>query len=365
MSTNDLIELHLLENPMSDAARAERMKDLGFGRVFTEHMVVAEYADGAWKRAVLQPYAPITLEPAASVLHYGQAIFEGYKAYAQRDGGVCTFRADRNAARFNKSAARLAMPALPEELFTAAGDALITQEQAWVPKEVGHSLYMRPLMISTEPALGVRPAKTYKFILFGSPSAAYFPRGVKPVNVWISEDYSRAAPGGTGFAKCAGNYAASLAAQAQALEKGCDQVVWTDACTHQLVEEMGGMNVFFVYQEGGKTVLVTPKLTGTLLPGVTRDSLMTLGQDLGYATEERTVSVEEWGKALADGRMLEAFACGTAAVITPIGSVRSKHGEWNVHGGEPGAVATRMREALLDIQHGRAEDKHGWLHRVC
>ncbi len=364
MTTSDLIDLRPLENPMSDAQRAERMKDLGFGRIYTEHMVVAEYRDGGWQRAVLSPYAPLTLDPAASVLHYGQAIFEGYKAYSQKDGGVCTFRAQKNAERFNSSATRLAMPPLPVELFTAAGDALIRQEQAWVPREVGHSLYMRPLMISTEPALGVRPAKTYKFILFGSPSAAYFPRGVKPVNVWISEDYSRAAPGGTGFAKCAGNYAASLAAQAQALEKGCDQVVWTDACTHQIVEEMGGMNVFFVYQEGGKTVLVTPKLTGTLLPGVTRDSLMTLGNDLGYETEERTVSVEEWGKALSEGRMVEAFACGTAAVITPIGSVRSKHGEWKIHGGEPGPVATQLRTALLDIQHGRAEDRHGWLHRV-
>jgi branched-chain amino acid aminotransferase len=359
------IDLHPIAHPMSAAERAERMKNLGFGRFFTEHMVIAQYRDGAWNQARLEPYAPVTLDPAASVLHYGQAIFEGYKAYRQKDGGACTFRPERNAQRFARSAERLAMPPLPPELFLAAGDALIRHERAWVPTEVGHSLYIRPLMISTEPALGVRPSNSYTFIVFGSPSASYFAQGVKPVTVWISEDYSRAAPGGTGAAKCAGNYAASLIAQKQARERGCDQVVWTDACEHRHVEEMGGMNIFFVYQKGDRTTLVTPKLTGSLLPGVTRDSLLVLGKDLGYETEERLITVEDWGRALESGDMTEAFACGTAAVITPIGNVQSRHGEWRIHGGEPGPVATRLRRALLEIQHGLAEDKHGWLHRVC
>ncbi len=363
--TDALIELRPLAHPMSADQRAERMKDLGFGRIFTEHMVVAAYRDGAWGKGVLQAYAPITLDPAASVLHYGQAIFEGYKAYHQQDGGVATFRAEQNARRFANSAKRLAMPPVPEELFLAAGGALIRQERAWVPTQMEQSLYMRPLMISTEPALGVRPAKSYSFILFGSPSGAYFAKGLRPVTVWISEDYSRAAPGGTGFAKCAGNYAASLAAQAQAIEKGCDQVVWTDACEHKYVEEMGGMNIMFVMKDGDRTRLVTPKLTGTLLPGVTRESLLVIAKDLGFETEERLFTVEEWGQALESGAMLEAFACGTAAVITPIGLVKSRHGEWKIHGGEPGPIAMQLRKALLDVQHGVAPDTHGWMKKIC
>jgi branched-chain amino acid aminotransferase len=350
---------------MSSAERAKTMEQLGFGRVFTEHLVKIPYsAPNGWGRGVLEPYGRIELDPAAAVLHYGQAIFEGFKAYRQRDGGVATFRPDANARRFNTSAKRLAMPELPVDLFVEAADALIRQERDWVPSQPGESLYLRPLMIATEAMLGVRPAREYLFLLFGSPSGSYFPRGVKPVTVWISEEYSRAAPGGTGFAKCAGNYAASLVAQEQAQGIGCDQVVWLDACQHNVVEEMGGMNLFFVYDEQGKTVLVTPKLTGTLLPGITRDSLLTLGKGLGYEVEERIVTVDEWEAALRDGRMTEAFACGTAAVITPIGHVRSGRGEWTVRGGEAGPVSARLREALLDIQHGTLPDEHGWMHRI-
>lgn len=362
------VELRPTATPLSDAERAQRMQKLGFGRVFSEHMVVARYADGAWQRAVLQPYGPITLDPAASVLHYGQAIFEGFKAYRQKQGGIATFRPEANAARFARSAERMAMPPVPTELFVAAADALIRQDVAWVPGSTGESYYLRPLMIATEAALGVRPAREYEFILFGSPSGSYFTHGVKPVSVWISEDYVRAAPGGTGAAKCAGNYAASLVGYRDAVEKGCDQVVWIDAVERKYVEEMGGMNIFFVYQAGERTTLVTPKLTGTLLPGVTRDSLLALAGDLGYAVEERLVSVEEWQRdarsTSKEGRMTEAFACGTAAVITPIGSVKSRGGEWLMGDGSPGPVQDRLRATLLGIQHGELPDTRHWMHEV-
>jgi len=341
------------------------MQNLGFGRIFTEHMVSLCFnADRGWHSGKLEPYAPITLDPAASVLHYGQAIFEGFKAYRQLSGGVATFRPDANARRFNASARRLAMPELPVETFIAASDVLIRNEIDWVPGGVGESLYLRPLMLATEAALGVRPAKEYLFLLFGSPSGAYFPQGIKPLSVWLCKDFVRAAPGGTGEAKCAGNYAASLVAQQRALEQGCQQVIWLDACERRFVEEMGGMNLFFVYESGGKTKLVTPRLTGSLLPGITRDSILSLAPDLGYSAEEGTISVEDWERDLKSGVLSEVFACGTAAVITPIGQVKFEGGEWSVHGGETGPVAMRIRERLLAIQHGTAADSHAWMHAV-
>jgi branched-chain amino acid aminotransferase len=364
-ATMTSIELQPKSQVMSDAERAERMKNPGFGRVFTEHMVVIPYKAGqGWGRGVLKAYGPLELDPASSVLHYGQAIFEGFKAYAQPDGGVKTFRPEANAQRFARSAKRLAMPELPTELFIEAADALIRQDRKWIPGALGESLYLRPLMIATEAALGVRPSHEYQFVLFASPAGAYFPKGVKPVTVWISEDYVRAAPGGTGFAKCAGNYAASLVAQAQAQDMGCDQVVWLDAVHREFIEEMGGMNIFFVYQEGGKAVVVTPELTGTLLPGVTRDSILQIAREQGFGAEERKITVSEWKAAVAEGRMTEAFACGTAAVITPIGAAKSKGGNWTIGDGQTGPVAARLREALLNLQHGVSPDTHGWMHTV-
>jgi len=360
------IDIQLASPGISSEERAKRMEHLGFGKLFTEHMVVIPYSEGqGWGRGCLKPYGPIVLDPSASVLHYGQAIFEGFKAYHQPDGHIRTFRPESNARRFNNSARRLAMPEVPEELFMEAADTLIRTDQQWVPKAVGESLYIRPFMIATEVGLGVKPASEYLLIMMASPSGAYFPKGVKPVTVWISDEYVRAAPGGTGAAKCAGNYAASLIAQAQAKEKGCDQVVWLDAVTRNYIEEMGGMNIFFVYQEKGETVLVTPELTGTLLPGITRLSLLQLAKDLGFKAEERRVTVDEWGAALKEGRMVEAFACGTAAVITPIGFVKSNKGDWEINGGQTGPVAARLREALLNLQHGLAPDPYGWMHEVC
>ncbi|MDN2672510.1 MULTISPECIES: branched-chain amino acid aminotransferase [unclassified Janthinobacterium] len=352
-------------HPLSDAERAARMVNPAFGRIFTDHMVVIPYRDGKWQQGELKAYGPLMLDPSASSLHYGQAIFEGYKAFAQPDGSIKTFRPEQNAERFNRSAARLAMPAIPVELFLEAGDALIAQDRNWVPKNTGESLYMRPLMIATDPYLGVRPSEEYLFVLFASPAGAYFPKGVKPVTVWISEDFVRAAPGGTGEAKCAGNYAASLMAQSQAQEKGCDQVVWLDAVHREFIEEMGGMNLFFVYQDGEKVTVVTPELTGTLLPGITRRSLLEMAKDLGYATEERKLSVQQWRDDIASGRMTEVFACGTAAVITPVGVAKANGFEMTINNNENGAVTLALREALLGLQHGTAPDTHGWMHKVC
>ena len=350
------------------AEREKAMSDLKFGHIFTEHMVVIPYsANRGWGTGVLKPYQPLTLDPAASALHYGQAIFEGFKAFRQPDGGVACFRPDANARRFQTSAARMAMPPLPVEFFIEAADVLIRHERDWVPSGENESLYVRPLMIATEPALGVRPAQDYLFILFGSPSGNYFREGVKPVSVWVSHDYVRAAVGGTGAAKCAGNYAASLLAQAQGLDNDCSQVVWLDAVKRENVEELGGMNLFFVFREGSHKVLVTPELTGTLLPGITRDSLLKLAPELGFEVQERPLSLEEWKTEAQSGHMTEAFACGTAAVITPIGTLKDGTDDVLVMGDgkTAGPVSQRLRDALLDIQRGRTADTHGWMHRVC
>lgn len=365
MTAAPSFELRPTAHPLSDRERSQRLEHLSFGRVFTEHMIQIHYTEeGGWGRGVLEPYGPLQLFPASSVLHYGQAIFEGFKAYRQPDGGIKTYRPEENAQRFNKSAARLAMPDLPEELFIGAADTLVRQDQAWVPNAPGESLYLRPLMIAADTALGVRPSREYQFILFASPSGNYFPRGVTPVTVWISQDYTRACPGGTGEAKCAGNYAASLVAQRQAQSKGCDQVVWLDAVHHNYIEEMGGMNIFFVYKKGDRVTLVTPELTGTLLAGVTRSGLLELGPGLGFDVAERKISVEEWESDARAGRMIEAFACGTAAVITPIGEVKSQRGGWQMGNGQTGAVTAKLRETLLNIQHGVVPDRYGWMHTV-
>ncbi|MEV5509426.1 branched-chain amino acid aminotransferase [Streptomyces orinoci] len=367
MTTPLTIELKPTSQPLPEAARREVLADPGFGRHFTDHMVTIKWTAGrGWHDAELVPYAPLSLDPANMTLHYGQAIFEGLKAYRQPDGSVATFRPEENARRFQDSARRLAMPELPVETFLAACDALVRQDEAWVPESGEASLYLRPFMIATEVGLGVRPSSEYLFVVIASPAGAYFPGGVKPVSVWLSEEYVRAAPGGTGAAKCAGNYAGSLVAQAQAMEHGCDQVVWLDAVERRWIEEMGGMNLYFVYKDhsvNGNRI-VTPELTGTLLPGITRASLLRIAADLGYEVSEGRISVEDWKNAAADGSLTEVFACGTAAVITPVGAVKSARGGWTVADGEPGEVTMKLRRALLEIQTGAAEDVHGWMHRL-
>jgi branched-chain amino acid aminotransferase len=351
--------------PRSDADRDAILAAPGFGRYFTDHMVKIDWtAEAGWAKGAVLPYGPLALDPATSSLHYGQLIFEGLKVYRQPDGSLATFRPYANAARFARSAERLAMPELPAETFVESLSALAGVDSAWVPTGADASLYLRPFMISTEIGLGVRPANAYSYLLIASPAGPYFARGVHPVTVWLSTEFTRAAPGGTGEAKCAGNYAASLIAQQQAAEKGCDQVVWLDATEHRYVEEMGGMNLFFVYGSGDSARIVTPKLTGTLLPGITRDSLLALANDLGYAAEEGTITVEDWQAGNESGELTEVFACGTAAVITPVGSVKSARAEWTVGDGQTGPVSSRLRQALVDLQTGQAPDPHGWMHQI-
>ncbi|MFD0021478.1 branched-chain amino acid aminotransferase [Streptomyces sp. NPDC058382] len=360
--TTPTIELKPSSNPLSDAEREAILVKPGFGRYFTDHMVTIKWTEGrGWHDAQLVPYAPLSIDPANMTLHYGQEIFEGLKAYRRPDGSVATFRPEANAERFRSSARRLAMPELPVETFVEACDALVQQDRAWVPEHGGEeSLYLRPFMIATEVGLGVRPANEYLFLVIASPAGAYFPGGVKPVSIWLSEDRVRAVPGGMGDAKTGGNYAASLLAQAEAAAKGCDQVAYLDAVEHKWVEELGGMNLYFVYGDR----IVTPTLTGSLLAGITRDSLLRLAQDLGYEAEESRVSIGQWRDDSASGELTEVFACGTAAVITPVGIVKSASGEWTQGDGTPGPVTLKLRERLLDIQRGTAEDTHGWMHPI-
>ncbi|MGY2129040.1 branched-chain amino acid aminotransferase [Blastococcus sp. SYSU DS0617] len=347
------------------AEREAVLADPGFGRNFTDSMFVARYEAGrGWYDARLTQYGPLPMEPGTAALHYAQSIFEGLKAYAQPDGSVATFRPEANAARFARSADRLAMPQVPEESFLAAVDALVDADRAWVPTGPDQTLYLRPYMLASESFLGVRPANEYLFLVIASPAGAYFPRGVHPVSVFVSEDYVRAAPGGTGDVKCAGNYAASLRPQQQASELGCDQVVYLDAVERRYIEELGGMNLFFVLGSGEDAELVTPELSGTLLPGITRDSLMTVARELGHRVTERKVTLDEWRSGALDGSITESFACGTAAVITPVGQVKARTGDFTVGDGSSGPLTMRLREALLDIQHGRVADTRGWLHRV-
>ncbi len=360
-----LITRRLSDFRRTSEEREALIADPGFGRVFTDHMVAISWNEASgWHDAELIAYGPLSIDPATNFIHYGQAIFEGLKAYRHQDGSIRTFRPRENARRFQRSAHRLAMPELPEELFLASIEALVDVDRDWVPDDVEKSLYLRPFMFSTEVGLGVRPANEYLYLLIASPAGAYFPRGVQPVSVWLSQEYVRAAPGGTGEAKCAGNYAASLIAQAEAAAEGCDQVVWLDAVERRWVEEMGGMNLYFVYGSGPSARIVTPTLTGALLPGVTRDSLLSVARDLGYGSEEARINIADWRAGNASGEITEVFACGTAAVITPVGSVRSSDASWTVGDGQTGPVTTALRSALLNIQTGRAPDEHSWLHTL-
>jgi branched-chain amino acid aminotransferase len=346
--------------PTSPERLAEILAAPGFGRHFTDHMVTVRWTpDAGWHDAAVRAYGPLPLDPATQVFHYGQSIFEGFKAYAQPDGSIATFRPAANGDRFNRSAARLALPALPVEDFVTAADLLVRQDARWVPTAPETSLYLRPFMMATEVGLGVRPAQDVTFLVIASPAASYFVGGTRQVSIWLSEDYSRAAPGGTGAAKCAGNYAASLVAQQEAIANGCEQVLFLDAVERRWVEELGGMNLFLVQDDG---TLLTPELTGSILEGVTRDTMLTLAKELGHEVEERRVDIDEWRKGVDTGRITEAFACGTAAVVTSIGSLRWHGGEVSLPPDTP--VATGLRDRLVAIQHGTAPDVHGWMHRV-
>jgi branched-chain amino acid aminotransferase len=365
MSTLDF-EISLSERPAPATQREAVLADPGWGQHFTDHMVTIRYAAGkGWYDARLEPYGPIPMDPASQVFHYSQELFEGLKAYRQADGTIATFRPYANAARMNRSARRMAMPEIPEQLFVDALELLVRTDRDWVPTKEGFSLYLRPFMFATTRALGVnQPADEYLFVVIASPSGNYYARGIKPVSVWLSRDYTRAAAGGTGEAKTGGNYAASFAGQAQAVEHGCDQVVWLDAVEHRWVEEVGSMNLMFVYGSGETARLLTPALTGTLLPGITRDSMLKLAPDLGIPVEEGKISIDEWEAGCASGEITEVFGCGTAAVISPVGHVKGPDREWSIGDGEPGEVSMRLREELIGIQYGARPDPYGWVHKI-
>jgi branched-chain amino acid aminotransferase len=358
-------ELHFtrLAHPAPVAAeiRASILGDPGFGKAFSDHMVSIDWTEEAsWHNATVGPRGPIALDPAAAVLHYAQEIFEGMKAYLHPDGGAALFRPEANARRFNASAQRLAMPEMPEALFIQSVRELVAIDRNWFPMVEGGSLYLRPFMFATEAFLGVRPAKAYKYLVIASPAGNYFKSGAPAVSLWVS-DYTRAAPGGTGAAKCGGNYAASLVPTAEAFAKGHDQVLFLDAAEHKWIEELGGMNLFFVFADG---TLRTPPLTGTILPGITRDSLLQLAREEGLTVNEERYSLDQWRRDAESGQLIESFACGTAAVVTPVGKVTDRTGEFTIGSGGPGQLTQRLRQRLVAIQRGEAPDEHGWVMKL-
>jgi branched-chain amino acid aminotransferase len=348
--------------PLASEERDRLLADPGFGRVFTDHMAVVRYSEGqGWHSARIQPREPISTDPASAVLHYAQEIFEGLKAYRLPDGGVGLFRPDANARRLRESAKRMAMPELPEDIFLDSVRALVRTDKEWVPIIPDGALYLRPFVIASEVFLGVKPSAEYIYAVIASSVGSYWKGGVKAISLWVSRQYTRAAPGGTGAAKCGGNYAASLIALAEATRQGCDQVLFLDAVERRWIEELGGMNLFFVFDDGR---LVTPPLGGTILAGITRDSIIRLARDKGLTVEEAPYSIDQWRADATSGRLVEAFACGTAAVVTPVGRVRDGDSEFQVGTGGPGQLTESLRRELTDIQFGRARDPYGWMERV-
>ena len=349
-------------NPVATTERAERLIDPQFGRVFTDHMAVIHWSDAkGWHDAAITARKPMTMDPSSAVLHYAQEIFEGLKAYRLENGRLALFRADANARRFRQSAQRLAMPELPEELFVESCRELVKVDREWMPDIEGGSLYLRPFMIASEVFLGVKPSAEYLYMVIASSVGAYWKGPARAVSIWVSRDYTRAAPGGTGAAKCGGNYATSLVAQAEAIRQGCDQVVFLDAAERRWIEELGGMNIFFVFDDGS---IQTPPLTGTILPGITRDSLLTLARGMGMTVREEPYAMDQWRADAATGRLVETFACGTAAVVTPIGTVVEHDGRFTIGDGGPGPVTTHLRETLVAIQRGRAPAPDGWVQPI-
>ena len=354
--------LDLKPDHSPDLRPGKGMADPGHGNAFTDHLVTTRWtSETGWQPLALGPLRHLSIHPGMIGLHYAQVIFEGMKAFVQADGSVAVFRPRRNAARFARSAARLAMPELPEAMFIESVEMLVRADAQWLTDNPQHALYLRPLMFGSEANLMLRESAEYTFLIMAFLAGGFFGAEVAPVSVMVSHEYTRAVPGGTGNVKCAANYGPSMVAQRQAREAGCQQAVWLDAIEHRWIEEMGGMNLFFV---AGDTV-ITPKLTGTLLPGVTRDSLLTLAARAGYRVGEVRLSVDDWRAGCRSGAITETFACGTAAVVTPVGRVRDEGGNFVIGTGEAGPVATRLRSALLDVQHGRSPDPGGWLHRVC
>jgi branched-chain amino acid aminotransferase len=351
------------EQPIPDAERTAMLNSPGFGSVFTDHMVTMRWnSEKGWHDGQVGPRRPFQIDPAAAVFHYGQEIFEGLKAYRTANDGIALFRPEENAKRLARSAQRLAMPPLPIDFFIEAIEELIRIDHRWVPSAEGASLYLRPFMFATEAFFGVRPSKEFTFCVLASPVGAYFSGGQKPIAVWVSSDYIRAAKGGTGAAKCGGNYAAGLLAQARATANGCDQTVFLDAVERKWIEELGGMNIFFVTKDGA---LTTPPLSGTILEGITRDSILQLAAEQGLSVHETPYSYDQWKLDAKSGHLTEAFACGTAAVIVPIGTVKDEEGEFKIGGGDAGPVTGSLYERLTNIQRGIERNSHMWLHRIA
>jgi len=349
--------------PAAPDARASLIEDPGFGRVFTDHMATIRYSEArGWHDARIVARGPLSFDPATAVLHYAQEIFEGLKAYRLDDGGIALFRPEQNARRFRDSARRMAMAELPEELFLQSCRELVLRERDWIPGGEGGALYLRPFMVASEVFLGVKPASEYLYAVLASSVGAYWKGGARAVSLWVSHDYTRAGAGGTGAAKCGGNYAASLVAQAEAVRRGCDQVVFLDAVERRWIEELGGMNIFFVMADGS---LVTPALTGTILPGITRASIIQLARDEGLTVREEAYSIDQWRSDAESGALAESFACGTAAVVTPIGKVAGPDYGFRIGDGGTGPVTARILARLSAIQRGRAPDPHGWLTRIA
>lgn len=355
-------QVRLSSHPRPAEERIEDLRAPKFGTVFTDHLAHAVWTpEEGWHDRRVEAYAPITLDPASSVLHYGQEVFEGLKAYRYPDGTIRSFRPEQNARRFARSARRLALPELTEDDFLGSLVALVRTDAEWVPDGEGTSLYLRPFMFASERYLGVRPGQFVDYMVIASPVGPYFTKGFTPVAIWVSEDYHRSGPGGTGEAKCGGNYAASLLPQQIAYAHGCEQVCFLDAATRSIIEELGGMNIFVVGSDGSVS---TPALTGTILEGVTRASIIQLLRDAGRDVQERTITLGEVQDGIRTGAIAEVFACGTAAVITPIGRLKGEGFDLTVGDGAPGDITTRLHRQLTDIQYGRAEDPHGWMRRL-
>lgn len=351
-------------NPVSDSEREAIIASPTFGTHFTDHQVVVVWEkEKGWHSAQVIPYGPIMMDPSAAVLHYGQEIFEGIKAYRHEDGSIWTFRPEANARRLQRSAYRMALPELPVDVFVDSLRELIAVDGAWVPTPEGEkTLYFRPFEIAAENFLGVRAAQRAEYRVIASPVGPYFTGGIKPVSIWIALDSARAGKHGTGEAKTGGNYAASLLAQQKGYENGCNQVLFLDAETATYIEELGGMNLFFVYKDGH---VATPALDGTILHGITRDSIITLLEDRGIQVEQRKVSLAEVRQGVSAGDIVEVFACGTAAVVTPVGILKSEDEEIVIGGNEPGELTVSIRQELTGIQYGRVPDRHNWLVKLA
>ena len=334
---------------------------LGFGKIFTDHMFIMNYTEGkGWHDARVEPFRNISLSPAAMVYHYGQEMFEGLKAYKNPDGEVFLFRPDMNAKRANASNDRLVIPQIPVEDFVQAVSAVVDVDRDWIPTDPGTSLYIRPFVIATDEFLGVAPSKTYLFMVILSPSGAYYESGLAPVGIWIEDEYVRAVRGGIGFAKTGGNYAASLIAQQKAHDAGYSQVLWLDGVDRKYIEEVGAMNIFFKID--GK--VVTPALSGSILPGITRNSVIALCKSWGYEVEERKISVDELLKAQADGKLEEVWGTGTAAVISPVGKLRYQDEVMTIQNGETGELSHKLYDTITGIQLGLLPDTMNWRVKV-